>query len=79
MADKKVTSITSKSENITQWYTDVCQKAELMSYAKTKGFIIYRPDGYALWEEIQHYFDKKIKALGCLLYTSDAADDTASV
>lgn len=64
MADKKVTSITSKSENITQWYTDVCQKAELMSYAKTKGFIIYRPDGYALWEEIQHYFDKKIKALG---------------
>lgn len=64
MADKKVTSITSKSENITQWYTDVCLKAELMSYAKTKGFIIYRPDGYALWEEIQNYFNKKIKALG---------------
>lgn len=61
---KKVTSITSKSENLTQWYTDVCVKAELMDYASTKGFIIYRPDGYALWEGIKEYFDKRIKALG---------------
>ena len=64
MADKKVTSITSKSENITQWYTDVCLKAELMSYANTKGFINYRPDGNALWEEIQSYLNEKIKAVG---------------
>lgn len=64
MAQKKVTSITSKSENLTQWYTDVCLKAELMDYATTKGFIIYRPDGYALWESIKEYFDKRIKALG---------------
>ncbi len=64
MSQKKVTSITSKSENLTQWYTDVCVKAELMDYASTKGFIIYRPDGYALWENIKEYFDKRIKALG---------------
>lgn len=64
MSDKKVKSITSKEENITQWYTDVCTKAELMSYAKTKGFIIYRPYGYALWENIQNYFDDRIKKLG---------------
>ena len=64
MADKKVKSITSKSENITKWYTDVCTKAELMDYAQAKGFIIYRPDGYALWEGIQGYFDKRIKQLG---------------
>lgn len=64
MADKKVKSIASKSENMTQWYTDVCVKAELMDYASAKGFIIYRPDGYALWEGIQHYFDERIKALG---------------
>lgn len=64
MADKKVKFIASKSENLTAWYTDVCTKAELMSYAKAKGFIVYRPDGYALWEGIQHYFDERIKALG---------------
>ena len=64
MADKKVKNITSKSENLTQWYTDVCLKAELMDYAQMKGFIIYRPDGYALWENIQEYLNKRIKALG---------------
>ncbi len=63
-ANKKVTSITSKEENLTQWYTDVCLKAELMDYAQTKGFIVYRPDGFAIWESIQDYFNKKIKALG---------------
>ena len=64
MNDKKVKSITSKHENLTQWYTDVCLKAELMDYAQAKGFIVYRPDGYALWEEIQHYLDKKFKGYG---------------
>ena len=62
--DKKVKFIASKEEDITSWYTDVCLKAELMDYAKTKGFIIYRPDGYAIWEEIQSYFNSKIKNLG---------------
>ena len=62
--DKKVKFIASKEEDITSWYTDVCQKAELMSYAKTKGFIVYRPDGYALWENIQEYLNKKFKEVG---------------
>lgn len=77
MSNKKVTFVKGKSEDITQWYTDVCLKAELMSYAKTKGFIIYRPDGYALWENIQDYLNSKIKRLGvrnvylpCLIPTS---------
>lgn len=61
---KKVMSIASKSENLTQWYTDVCTKAELMDYASTKGFIIYRPDGYALWEEVMKYMDRRMKEEG---------------
>ena len=48
MNGKKVTSITSKHYNLTQCKTDVCLKAELMDYAQAKGFIVYRPDGYAL-------------------------------
>ena len=35
-------------------------KAELMDYSGVKGFIIYRPYGYALWEQIQNHMDKKI-------------------
>ena len=34
------------------------------SYSSVKGFIIYRPYGYALWEMIQAYMDKKFKETG---------------
>ena len=52
MANNKVKNdaITSRDEDFAQWYTDVCRKAELMDYSSVKGFIIYRPYGYALWE-----------------------------
>lgn len=57
-------AITSQKENFAQWYTDVCKKAELMDYSSTKGFIIYRPYGYAIWELIQKHLDKDFKSLG---------------
>ncbi len=51
--DKLVKAITGRDEDFAQWYTDVCRKAELMDYTDAKGFIIYRPYGYAIWENIQ--------------------------
>lgn len=63
--DKKlVESITSRDVDFSQWYTDLCLKAELMDYSDAKGFIIYRPLGYAIWENIQSYLDKKFKQTG---------------
>lgn len=39
--DKKlVEAITSMKEDFAQWYTDVCKKAELMSYSSVKGCMI---------------------------------------
>lgn len=35
-----------------------------MDYSSVKGFIIYRPYGYALWEQIQSYMDKRFKETG---------------
>lgn len=64
MAQKRVSSITSQTVDFAQWYTDVCTKAELMSYSEVKGFIIYRPYGYALWENIQTYLNKAFKQTG---------------
>jgi len=64
MADKKVESITARDVDFAQWYTDVVRKAELIDYSEAKGFMIYRPYGYAIWEQIQSYFDKMIKASG---------------
>lgn len=57
-------SITRQEDDFAQWYTDVCKKAELMDYSSVKGFIIYRPYGYAIWEQIQSYLDNRFKKTG---------------
>src|SRR5690554_7470923 len=64
MSKIKIDAITTQSEDFAQWYTDVCRKAELMDYSEVKGFIIYRPYGYAIWENIQKYLDEKFKEKG---------------
>lgn len=61
---KKNDAITRQEDDFSQWYTDICLKAELMDYAKAKGFIVYRPYGYAIWENIQHWLDQKFKESG---------------
>lgn len=61
---KMVDSITSRDENFAKWYTDLCLKAELMDYSDVQGFIIYRPYGYAIWENIQNYLNEKFKETG---------------
>lgn len=53
-----------KSENISEWYVQVLQKAELIEYTDVSGCIIYRPRLYAMWEEIKKWFDEEIKKLG---------------
>lgn len=59
-----VKEITNRDQDFAQWYTDVCRKAELMDYSDAKGFIIYRPYGYALWEGIKGYLDNQFKKTG---------------
>ena len=61
---QKNQSITGRDVDFAQWYTDVCKKAELMDYSSVKGFIIYRPYGYAIWEQIQSYLDNQFKKTG---------------
>ncbi|MBN2421426.1 proline--tRNA ligase [Candidatus Woesearchaeota archaeon] len=54
-----------KEENIAEWYQQVCLKAELAEYATVKGCMVLRPNGYAIWDSIQKYFDENInKATG---------------
>jgi prolyl-tRNA synthetase len=57
-------SITARDVDFAQWYTDVCKKAELMDYSSVKGFIDYLPYGYAIWEEIQAYMNRRFKENG---------------
>ncbi len=56
--------IVKKSENPDRWYTDVILRSEMADYSAVKGCMIIRPYGYAVWEIIQEYLDKKFKDLG---------------
>ena len=40
-----------------QWYLDVIAQAGLAEHADVKGCIIFKPYGYALWENIQKALD----------------------
>lgn len=62
--DEFVKEITNIDEDFAQWYTDIVRKAELADYTDTKGCIAIRPYGYAIWENIQSYADKKFKEAG---------------
>lgn len=61
---KLVEAITSMQEDFTQWYTDVVKKAELMDYSSVKGCMIFKPNGYAIWENIQKQLDARFKETG---------------
>lgn len=61
---KQVEQITDMEVDFAQWYTDVCTKAELISYTRTKGMYVLRPYGYAIWENIQREMDARFKATG---------------
>lgn len=62
--EKLVTAITSMNEDFAQWYTDVVKKAELIDYSSVRGCMILRPNGYAIWENIQKELDARFKATG---------------
>ena len=61
---KQVEQITDMEVDFAQWYTDVCKKAELIDYSSIKGMFIYRPYGYAIWENFQKILDEKFKETG---------------
>ena len=62
--EKMVTAITSMKEDFAQWYTDVVKKAELIDYSSIRGCMILRPNGYAIWENIQKELDRRFKETG---------------
>ncbi len=59
-----VTHITPRSEDFSQWYTDVIKMTELCDYAPVRGCMVLRPYGYAIWERIQQEMDARFKATG---------------
>ena len=53
-----------KEDNLSEWYTQVITKAEMIEYYDVSGCYILRPWSYGIWELITKYFDTAIKKHG---------------
>ncbi|MCL6603052.1 MAG: proline--tRNA ligase [Paenibacillus sp.] len=59
-----VTEITPQGEDFSRWYIDVIKKADLMDYSPVRGCIVFKPDGFEIWEHIQEEMNRRFKATG---------------
>ena len=56
--------ITKRSDDYSRWYLDVIREAELADNSPVRGCMVIRPNGYAIWENIQRTLDDRFKELG---------------
>jgi prolyl-tRNA synthetase len=61
-ADEK--KVTPRSQDFAAWYNDIIIRAELADYSPVRGCIVFRPDGFAIWEELRDELDRRIKRTG---------------
>jgi prolyl-tRNA synthetase len=58
-------TITTRAKDFPEWYQDVIRAADLAEAAiVVKGAMVIKPNGYAIWEKIQHELDTRFKATG---------------
>ncbi|MDO4431955.1 MAG: proline--tRNA ligase [Aerococcaceae bacterium] len=54
----------TRKEDFSKWYIQTIQQANLMDYSPVRGCMIFKPDGYEIWEHIQKAFDARFKEEG---------------
>ncbi|MCW6665829.1 proline--tRNA ligase [Aerococcaceae bacterium NML191219] len=54
----------TRKEDFSKWYIQTIQQADLMDYSPVRGCMIFKPDGYEIWEHIQKAFDARFKEEG---------------
>ncbi|XP_044866627.1 bifunctional glutamate/proline--tRNA ligase isoform X2 [Mauremys mutica] len=70
-----------KEENLSDWFSQVITKSEMIEYYDVSGCYILRPWTFFIWETIKDFFDSEIKKLGvenCYfpMFVSQAALET---
>ncbi|MFH1280908.1 MAG: proline--tRNA ligase [Candidatus Beckwithbacteria bacterium] len=61
---EKKEGIVDKNIDFSRWYSDIIRVASLAEHGASKGSMVIKPHGYALWELIQKKFDARIKKTG---------------
>ncbi|HEU4699865.1 MAG TPA: proline--tRNA ligase [Gemmatimonadales bacterium] len=62
MADTK--ALTTRAADFSAWYNEVIMRAELADYSPVRGCMVIRPNGYAIWEQMQRALDGMFKETG---------------
>lgn len=57
-------AVTTRAADYSQWYIDVVRQAKLADYSPVRGCMVIRPNGYALWENMQDALDGMFKETG---------------
>jgi prolyl-tRNA synthetase len=62
MADVK--ALTPRATDFSAWYNELVARAELADYSPVRGCMVIRPNGYAIWEQMQRALDQMFKDTG---------------
>jgi prolyl-tRNA synthetase len=62
MAEERL--LTSRATDFSAWYNELIMKAELADYSPVRGCMVIRPNGYAIWEQMQRALDDMFKETG---------------
>ena len=62
MAENK--ALTPRAVDFSAWYNELIARAELADYSPVRGCMVIRPNGYAIWEQMQGALDQMFKDTG---------------
>ena len=61
---KDENKITSRAEDYSKWYLDIVARAGLAENSDVRGCMVIKPNGYAIWENMQRGLDRLFKDTG---------------
>ena len=60
----EVKALTTRATDFSAWYNELIARAELADYSPVRGCMVIRPNGYAIWEQMQRALDQMFKDTG---------------
>jgi len=61
---KDENKITTRAANYSEWYLEIVHRAGLAENADVRGCMVIKPNGFAIWENMQRALDGLFKATG---------------
>jgi prolyl-tRNA synthetase len=63
-AKTQTKTLTPRAVDFSAWYNEIIARAELADYSPVRGCMVIRPNGYAIWEQMQWALDRMFKDTG---------------